>query len=577
MDRFKRLLPYYRPYRLRFAAVLACALIAAAAGLVFPLLVRRVTDGVLGGGVSVNEILIPALLMLVAGLIEAAAGSYFDYFGHCVGADIENDLRCGLFAHLERLSFSFFDSHRVGEIMSSLTNDLEGLSELCHHGPEDYIVNSIKFIGASVILFSIDWRLSLCMYAFLPVMAYLTIRLNRKVRANSEANRAHIADINARAEDAISGIRVSQAFCRGDFEINLFKAAGARFTRSRKSIYLAESIEYQTLTLLTRFMYIAVTAIGAWRISKGSSPADLIAFILYISYLTEPVRSLAWMTTQFQQGLAGFDRVTKILDTAPDIADRPDAVTFPGGDIDISFENVTFRYSANTAPVLRDVSFSVPAGEKIAIVGVSGAGKSTLCALLSRFYEPEQGRITAKGRDISSYTLDSLRGAVSPVEQSTFLFAGSVIDNIRYADPDADIAAVENAARLADADDFIRALPEGYKTDIGPRGVRLSGGQRQRIAIARAFLRNAPILVLDEATSALDPLSEKAIHGALDRLSAGRTTVMIAHRLSTIMKADRIVVIRDGKVAEEGTFEELASHGGAFVDLYPEATENILK
>lgn len=570
-NRWRKFLSYYRPYTRRFALVLVCALIAAAAALVFPLCVRYVTDAVVAGSATGRLLGLTALVMLAVVAVEFAANFYFDYFGHCVGADMENDLRQELFGHLEKLSFSFYDTNRVGSLMSNLTNDLLNLSELYHHGPEDYLVNFVKFVGASVILFAIDWHLALCLFLFLPVMAFLTLKLNRRVRRGADVNQARIAEINARAEDALSGIRVSQAFCREEHEKKLFAQAGAAFSRSRKDIYLAESVEYQTLTVLTRLMYVAVIIYGGLEMLRGRTDvADLVAFIMYISYLTEPVRHLAWMTTKFQQGLAGFDRVAAVLATEPAVADAPDAVDIGVSQGSVALENVTFRYGEDRAAVLKNVSIGISPGECVAIAGVSGAGKTTLCALIPRFYEPESGRITVDGRDIRDIALRSLRSNISMVQQDTFLFTGSVMENIRYADPTADDEEVIRAAKMADADGFIRELPEGYDTDVGPRGVRLSGGQRQRVAIARAFLRDAPILILDEATSALDGESERAVHGALERLRRGRTTLMIAHRLSTIKDADRIVVIKDGAVAEEGTYSSLMQKGGEFAKLYQE-------
>lgn len=505
-------------------------------------------------------------LLIVA---ETACSFYFDYRGHSIGSLMENDLRQELFAHLERLSFSYYDRRRVGEIMSSLTSDLLNLSELYHHGPEDYLISSVKFFGASVFLFLIDWRLTLIVYAFLPPMAFLTMRLNRRVRRASADNQKNIAEINARAEDALSGVRVTQAFGCEQAEIQKFRAAGERFIKSRKAIYRDEAVEYEVLTVIERSVFVAVVLTGAFGIVRGTiAVADLIAFLLYISYLTGPVRQLAWMTTQFQTGLAGFDRVMDILETKPEIADDPGAVDMGRAEGALAFEGVEFRYTEDSPQVLHNLDMRVEPGECVAVAGISGAGKSTLCALIPRFYETLAGRVTIDGRDIRAATLKSLRANISVVQQDTYLFTGSILENIRYSKPGATDVQVMEAARLADADAFVRALPMGYRTDVGPRGVRLSGGQRQRIAIARAFLRDAPILILDEATSALDSESERSIHRALARLRKGRTTVMIAHRLETIRAADRIVVISNGGVREEGTHEALLHRGGMYQALY---------
>lgn len=565
--RTRKFVSYYKPYLGRFALVLICALGSAGAALAFPMCVRYITSNVLADALSRVVPVSAFMILLIAA--ETAFTYYYDYRGHALGAMMENDLRQELFAHLEKLSFSYYDRRRVGELMSSLTSDLNNLAELYHHGPEDYIISSVKFIGASAFLFFIDWRLTLIVYAFLPPMAFLTIRLNRRVRGASAANQRNIAEINARAEDSLSGIRVTQAFGCESAETRKFRAAGERFVESRRSTYRYEAIEDQILTVIERSVFVAVALAGAYGIASGAlAVADLIAFFLYISYLTGPVRKLAWMTTQFQTGLAGFDRVMDILDTAPEVADCPGASDMGRAAGALAFEGVGFRYGDESPHVLKNLDLRVSPGECVAVAGISGAGKSTLCALIPRFYEPIAGRVTIDGADIRGATLGSLRRNISVVQQDTYLFAGSILENIRYSKPGATDEEVVEAARLADADGFVRALPEGYATDVGPRGVRLSGGQRQRVSIARAFLRDAPILILDEATSALDSESERSIHRALSRLRAGRTTVMIAHRLETIRAADRIVVLSEGGVREEGTHESLLKLGGAYYELY---------
>ena len=568
-ERIRKFLSYYRPYRWKFASVLLGALVAAGMAVLFPVCVHRVTDIILSGHAAVEPLLQMGAVMLLIVLVESFSNFYFDYIGHTLSASMENDLRQELFAHLEHMPHSFYDTHRVGELMSNLTNDLCELAELYHHGPEDYTVGAVQFVGASVVLFVLDWRLALLMYAFLPLMAFLTLRLNRKVRRASDENQRNIAQINAHAEDALSGIRVSQAFNRQAEEQRRFAMAGSRFVRSRKDIYLAESIEYQSLNLLTRMMYVVVILAGLLGIRSGSvQVADLVAFLLYISSLTEPVKKLAWMTTQFQRGLAGFERVAAVLEMKPGIADKPGAKALAGVRGDIQMRNVVFRYGENQERVLDGVDLNVKAGECLAIVGASGVGKTTICALIPRFYEPEQGSVRIDGMDVRDVSLHSLRDAISLVPQDTYLFAGTVMENIRYGRPDATDEMIREAARNASAEEFIEALSDGYNTDIGPRGVRLSGGQRQRLAIARAFLKDAPVLILDEASSALDSESERYIHEAIARLRKGRTIVLIAHRLSTVQQADRICVLKDGRIAEEGDCESLMALGGEFARLY---------
>lgn len=570
-ERIKKFLSYYKPYRMRFVKVLCCALIAAGMAVLFPLCVHRATDIMLSEDVARSALVVPVLLMLLVVAVEALSNFYYDYFGHSMGAEMENDMRQELFAHLETLPHAFYDTHRVGELMSNLTNDLNNLSELYHHGPEDYITGAVQFIGASAVLFVMDWRLALCLYAFLPVMGVLTMRLNRRVRRASDESQRNIAAINAHAEDALSGIRVSQAFNRQDEEKRRFALAGGRFARSRKDVYLAESIEYQSLNALTRLMYVAVIVFGLIGARNGGvQVADIVAFMLYIGSLTEPVRKLAWMTTQFQTGLAGFERVADVLDICPEICDGSDALPLTDVRGDIALKGVTFRYSEGLENVLDGVDMDVKAGECVAIVGASGVGKTTICALMPRFYDAGSGSVTIDGRDVRDLTLRSLRDAISLVPQDTYLFAGTVMDNIRYGRPDATDEMVFAAAKNASADEFIAALPQGYDTDIGPRGVRLSGGQRQRLAIARAFLKDAPILILDEASSALDSESERYVHEAIARLRKGRTVVLIAHRLSTVRQADRVCVLKDGRIVETGDCDSLMAAGGEFARLYSE-------
>ena len=565
-SREKKFLSYYKPYGRRFLVVLVCAVISAAMGVLFPLCVRNITQALLNG---TRASLLPALLQLgLLTLVEMLSSGYYDYVGHSIGANMENDLRQELFGHLEEMSIPFYDSHRVGELMSRLTNDLNNLAEMFHHAPEDYLIYSIRFVGSSAVLFILDWRLTLCAYTFLPIMAVLTLTLNRRVRKVSAENLERIGEINARAEEAMSGIRVSQVFNRQEHEKSGFAHAGRRFVSSRKRIYGMEMVEDQTLSVLTRLMYIAVVLVGLLRVrSGGASVADLIAFILYIENLTTPIRHLAWMTTQYQMGLTGFGRAMELLGSAPDIQSPENAEPLAPVKGDIAFDGVSFSYRPDL-PVLRDVSFRLPAGRCFAIVGVSGVGKSTICSLIPRFYDIQQGAITLDGRDIRTISLAELREQISIVQQDTYLFSGSVLENIRYGRPDATEAQVRQAARDAGAEEFISRLPEGYATDIGPRGVRLSGGQRQRLSIARAFLRDTPVLILDEATSALDQESERGIQAALEKLRHGRTTICVAHRLSTIRDADVICVLRDGAVSEMGSFDELMSRKGEFYRLY---------
>lgn len=564
----KKFLSYYKLYRNRFAVVLACALTFSAASMAFPKLAEKILTLATQGGTK-EQILAYIAFAIGVLLLEAISSTFFDYHGHCIGAEMENDLRQELYESLERQSFSFFDRHRTGELMSSLTNDLNELAELFHHGPEDYLVNGITFLGVAVILFLTAPPLAILVFCFLPPMAYMTLRLNRYVRKASEESAEAVARINATAEETLNGIRVTQSFRREDTEIRKFRSAGSAFMKARKRVYGAESVEYQSLTLLTRLMYLTVIAAGAYAVGSGRMQAPkLLSFVLYLDLITQPVKHLAWMTTQYQRGLAGFDRVYRYLNAEPSIRE-PSVPCSPGeGKGSLELKDIVFRYEEGKETILNGLSLKVMPGEHVALAGISGVGKTTLCSLIPRFYEPLQGEILLDGKRISDLPLSFLRDSVSVVRQDTWLFSGTVAENIAYGKEGAGREEIRAAAKSADAETFILALPKGYETPVGPNGVRLSGGQRQRIAIARAFLKDAPVLILDEATSSLDPESERSVHKALKALRAGRTTLTIAHRLSTLREADRICMLREGRICETGTADELLEKNGEFAHLY---------
>ncbi|MDO4460430.1 MAG: ABC transporter ATP-binding protein [Clostridia bacterium] len=536
--------------------------------LMIPLCVKKIADVSIGGTAGGQTILNLGITMAVWVVLFLIFDYIYDYFGHVLGAKMENTLREELFSHIEKLSFSFFDHHKTAHLMSNLTNDMLDLAEFFHHGPEDYLMNFVRFVGASIILLGINVKLGLIVLIFVPAMVLSTILWGKRLRRISREKQARIADINSGAADIISGIRTVQSFTQEENQRERFKRTGDDFQRSRKDVYRTESYADKTITGLNYACTIAVAIIGGLGVMNGSmSLADLIAFVLYINYLTDPIQHLAWMITQFQAGMAGFDRVMDILETEPEIQDAPNAEALADVSGEIEIENLSFSYSEQDE-VLDKLNMHIPAGQFTAVVGTSGEGKSTLCALLPRFYSPTEGTIKIDGKDITGLTLKSLRESIAWVQQDTYLFDASIAENIRMGNMNASDEDVKRAASLADADSFISELPEGYDSLVGERGVLLSGGQRQRIGIARAVLKDAPILLLDEATSSLDNLSERRIYDSLMKLRKGKTTLVVAHRLSTVRDAERIIVLDKGKVAEDGTHDELMAKNGIYAELY---------
>lgn len=566
----KQILSFYKPYKGLFAADLLCSLIAAAIGLVLPLGAGYITDNVLAGDLSAapGKILGVGALLLGLVLVQALCSYFMDYQGHAIGARMERDMRAQLFAHCQRLSFSYFDSHPIGDLMSRLTNDSLSLAEFFHHVPEDVLVNSIKFVGASLILWYIHWQMTLVILCFLPFMLAYTLYFNKKMAAALEQGREDMGEINAQAEDTLSAIRMVQSFGNEAVEAQKFHVRNEKFLESRKRGYQGEALCYGGMDAFSSLIPIAVVVVGGLSILQGSlALSELVVFLLYVSYFTQPIQSLVNTSRLIQEGRTGFARYMEILETQPEVADLPGAQDLPPVKGDIRFSHVTFRYGEGDA-VFRDLNLTIRAGEYVALVGASGVGKTTLCSLIPRFYDVEAGEITVDGVPIRQATLRSLRGSVGLVQQDVALFTGSVTENIAYGRPGATFQQVREAARKAGAEEFIQKLPQGYDTDIGPRGVKLSGGQRQRLSIARAFLKDPPILILDEATSALDSQSELVVQRSLEDLARHRTTLVIAHRLSTIQGAQRIVVLDENGVCEEGTHQSLMAQGGVYAKLY---------
>lgn len=570
-ENLKKMLSYYKPYRRIFWTDMFFATVSAAVALIIPLVVRYVTSTLIY--MEPTEILYQIKWIAAALLILVVIDCYSKYFisnqGHVMGAKIEFDMRAEIFDHLQKLSFAFYDNQKVGQLMSRITTDLFDITELMHHGPENIILSVIKIIGAFLILMSINPKLAAAAFAVLPFMFVFAYFMNRKMRRAFRQNRVRIAEINAQIEDNLSGIRVVKSFANEEIENEKFEQGNQGFLNAKKNSYFYMGAFSAGMGAFTTLIQVSVIVSGVVLIAYGSvNISDLVTFLLYISVFTEPVRVLIDFTEQFQNGYTGFERFREIMDIVPDIKDKQGAKELKNVRGDIAFEDVSFCYEENTGKVLNHINLFVPAGSYMALVGSSGAGKSTLCSLIPRFYDVTGGTVKVDGKDVREVKLKSLRDQIGIVQQDVYLFAGTVYDNIRYGRPDATREEVIEAAKNANAHDFIMSLPLGYETDIGQRGIKLSGGQKQRLSIARVFLKNPPILIFDEATSALDNESEKVVQESLEKLAKNRTTFVIAHRLSTIKNAQKILVLTEEGIEEEGTHEELLEKKGIYEKLY---------
>ena len=567
----KRFLPYYKKYKWILALDLLCAALTTVCELVLPLIVREITDAATSEplALTVGLILRCGALYLILRLIDTAANYYMASVGHIMGAKLETDMRSDFFGHLQKLSFSYYDNAKVGTLMSRITNDLFDVTEFSHHCPEELFISGIKIICSFAILCTMSVPLTLIVFSVIPPMIIVLAVFNRKMRAGFRRSREQVGALNSQVEDSLLGIRVVKSFANEELEAEKFEQGNQKFLSIKSYVYKIMAGFQSSTRLFDGIMYIIVVVAGALFMMRGSiSAADYMAYLMFVTTLLTSIRRIVEFAEQFQRGLTGIDRFCEIMDIEPDIVDKDGAAVLERVRGNVEFKDVSFHYETESKNVLTHLDLTVNAGESIALVGPSGGGKTTLCSLIPRFYDVSSGEILLDGIPIRDVTLHSLRENIGVVAQDVYLFSGSIRENIAYAKQGASDGEIEEAARLANAHEFIMSLPNGYDTYVGERGVKLSGGQKQRIAIARVFLKNPPILILDEATSALDNESERLVQESLEKLAKGRTTFTIAHRLTTIRNADRILVLTEDGIAESGTHSELIDRGGIYADLY---------
>ena len=571
MHTLKKFIQYYAPYKPVFYFDLVCAAMISLVDLAFPQILRSLTKTLFAEEASqILSALLPitaALLLMY--IIQSLCKYYVSYQGHMMGARMERDMRKQLFDHYEKLSFSYYDQNNSGQMMSKLVSDLFDISEFAHHGPENLFISLIKIVGSFIFLFLINWLLALPLLALVVLMIFFSYHQNRRMRATFMDNRRKIGDINSRLQDTLSGIRVVQSFANEDIEREKFRESNEIFLISKNANYRCMGSFMSGNLFFQGMMYLVTLVFGGWLIAHGKmEAADLAMYALYIGIFISPIQILVELTEMMQKGLSGFRRFLEVVETDPEIVNAPDAVELTNVKGDVEYQNVSFHYSDDDAPVLSNVSFKIPAGKSIALVGPSGSGKTTICSLLPRFYDVTGGTICIDGKDVRKLTLESLRNQIGIVQQDVYLFCGTIRENIAYGKPSATMEEIVEAAKKANIHDFIESLPDGYDSFVGERGTRLSGGQKQRISIARVFLKNPPVLILDEATSALDNESERWIQKSLEELAANRTTITIAHRLSTIRNSDEILVVANNQIAERGKHEELLALGGIYAHYY---------
>ena len=583
----KRFFPYFRPYWYILVFDLLCASLTSVCELVLPVIVRFITNTVTTDASKLTVALVVqiTLVYLALRIVDVLANYYMQNTGHVMGARIEADMRSDLFEKFQMLSYGYYSSNKTGQLISRITTDLFDIAEFAHHCPEEYFIAAVKITVAFVVLIRVNVPLTLLLFALIPLMLFFALRYRARLRYAFKWQRSELGEINSHVEDSLLGIRVSKSFANEDVEEERFEEGNRRFLSTKKLSYKTMAGFRSITKFFDGLMYISVVFFGSLALIYGKITAgDFVAYLMYVNVLLESIRRIVEFTEQFQKGITGIERFTEIMDAHIEVDDMPGAVDMPEevrGEIE--FRGVSFAYSEaererhrgggsaggqGDQMVLRDINLTIKSGENVAIVGPSGAGKTTFCNLIPRFYDVSEGAILIDGRDIRDYKVRSLRTKIGMMQQDVYLFSDTVADNIAYGRPGAGREEIEEAARLAGADQFIRELPDGYDTYVGERGARMSGGQKQRISIARVFLKNPPVLILDEATSALDNESEHYVQESLAELAKGRTTITIAHRLSTVKNADRIIVLTEDGIAEEGTHDELIRKGGIYASMH---------
>ena len=563
----KTFFSYYRPHRRLFVIDFTSAIVVAILELAFPLAVQWFIDKLLPTG-EWGTIVTVSILLLVVYMLSTVLQFIVSYLGHKLGINIETDMREQLFTHVQRQSFRFFDNTKTGHVMSRITNDLFDIGELAHHGPEDFFIAIMTFIGAFAIMYNINPELAIIAIIMIPFLILLVTFSNIKMNNAWKNMYIKIADVNGRVEDSVSGVRVVQSFTNEEFEIQRFRKDNGQFRLAKLVAYKVMAGTHSSIFMMTRLMTLVVLVVGAWfLVNDRLSYGELVSFVLFINVLIKPVDKISALLELYPKGMAGFRRFLDLIDQDPEIVDRPNAHKVNHLQGNITFDDVHFSYDQHQT-VLSDINLQVKAGETVAFVGPSGAGKTTICSLIPRFYDVNEGSISIDGLDIRDMTKHSLRSQIGIVQQDVFLFTGTIQENIAYGKRDASPEEIKEAARKAHLEEFISELPDGYETQIGERGLKLSGGQKQRLAIARMFLKNPPILILDEATSALDTETEKIIQQSLTELAENRTTLIIAHRLATIRNADRVIVVTKEGIVEDGSYSDLVEADGIFARLH---------
>jgi len=577
MSLIKRFLPYYKKYKWIMVADLFCASLTTLCELVLPLIVRHITDAATAEVMTLTAktIILCGVIYLILRIIDTAANYYMASVGHIMGTKIETDMRGDFFAHLQKLSFSYYDNAKVGTLMSRITSDLFDVTEFAHHCPEEFFIAGIKIICSFIILCTMSLPLTLIVFSIIPPMIVVLMMFNRRMKDGFKESRAQVGELNSQIEDSLLGIRVVKSFANEGVEEEKFDKGNKKFLTIKTKVYHIMASFHSSTRLFDGLMYIVVVVAGGLFMLKGKIGApDYIAYLMFVTTLLTSIRRIVEFAEQFQRGLTGIERFCEIMDTEPEIVDAADAKDIENVRGEIEFRDVSFSYESDDKKVLSHLDLKVAPGESIALVGPSGGGKTTLCSLIPRFYEVTSGEILIDGANIKDITMHSLRNHIGVVAQDVYMFSGSIKENIAYGKLDATDEEIIAAAKLAGAHDFITSLADGYDTYVGERGFKLSGGQKQRISIARVFLKNPPILILDEATSALDNESERLVQRSLETLAKGRTTFTIAHRLTTIKNADRILVLTENGIEESGSHEELLKKGGIYSELYSMYSQN---